>query len=181
MCPSRMRSDASLVVAIAATFAATLLLTACGGSKNTSSIATTATSATATTTTGTSARTAPSTTSPTQSSRGSGEVAPGVVSGSSGAFAASMHAAGHHPHANKPWPISFIATDAGKPAHAQVAYEYLFAGQVVAHRSHYKFTGHFKDVFRWPSSAVGFPLTFRAVIEGAGATLNLDYAVQVVG
>ena len=92
-----------------------------------------------------------------------------------------MHAAGHHPHVGRPWPISFIATEAGRPAHAEVAYEYLFAGQVVAHRSHYRFIGHFHDIFRWPSSAVGFPLTFRAVIKGAGATLNLDYAVQVVG
>jgi hypothetical protein len=181
MCQSRMRSDATRVVAIAAAFAAALLLTACGGSKNTSSIGATATSATATTTTGASATTASGTTSSTPSSPGPGEVLPGVVSGSSGALAARMRTAGHHPHVNKPWPISFVATDAGKPAHAEVAYEYLFGGQVVAHRSHYKFTGHFKDVFRWPPSAVGFPLTFRAVIQGAGATLNLDYAVQVVG
>jgi hypothetical protein len=92
-----------------------------------------------------------------------------------------MHAVGHHPRVGKPWPISFLATEAGKPAHVEVAYEYLFGGQVVAHRSHYKFTGHFHDIFKWPSSAVGFPLTFRAVIKGADATLNLDYAVQVVG
>jgi hypothetical protein len=103
------------------------------------------------------------------------------VSGSSGGVIATMHAATHHPRVNQPWPISFLVSDAGKPAHTEVAYEYLFGGQVVAHRSHYKFTGSFHDLFMWPSSAVGFPLTFRAVIKSVGATLNLDYPVQVVG
>jgi hypothetical protein len=51
---------------------------------------------------------------------------------------------------------------------------------VVAHRSHYRFTGSFHDTFEWPASAVGYPLTFRAVIKSDGATLNLDYPVQVV-
>jgi hypothetical protein len=156
----------------AAALVAVLVLGACGGSKGTGSTATTASRST--TTTG-QASTAAKSTSP-----GSGEIAPGVVSGSSGALAATMHAAGHHPHVGKPWPISFLATEAGKPAHVEVAYEYLFGGQVVAHRSHYEFTGRFHDVFRWPSSAVGFPLTFRAVIKGPDATLNLDYAVQVI-
>ena len=60
-----------------------------------------------------------------------------------------------------------------------MSYEYLFDGQVVARRSHYTFTGHFSDVFMWPSSAVGYPLTFRAVIVSEGATIDLDYPVQV--
>jgi hypothetical protein len=60
-----------------------------------------------------------------------------------------------------------------------VSYEYLFGGQVVAHRSHYTFTGHFSDIFQWPSSAVGYPLTFRAVIVSEGVTIDLDYPVQV--
>jgi hypothetical protein len=148
------------------------------GSKSTSATRTSGTSATHTSATGTNGAAA---TGSTPSSPGSGETSPGIVSGSSGSMAATMHAATHHPRVNEPWPVSFIATDAGKPAHAEVAYEYLFGGQVVAHRSHYKFTGHFHDVFMWPSSAVGFPLTFRAVIESAGATLNLDYSVQVAG
>ena len=157
---------------------AVLVLGACGGSKGPGSTATTATSATTTTDQASTTTGQASAAKPT--SPGSSEIAPGVVSGSSGALAATMRAAGHHPRVGMPWPISFLATEAGKPAHVEVAYEYLFGGQVVAHRSHYKFTGHFHDVFKWPSSAVGFPLTFRAVIKGAGATLNLDYAVQVV-
>jgi len=104
-----------------------------------------------------------------------------VVSASVGIVRARLHAATHHPKVQVPWPIHFTVTRGGAPAHASVSYEYLFAGQVVAHRSHYTFRGVFSDTFHWPSSAVGYPLTFRAVIESAGVTINLDYPVQVVG
>ncbi len=167
-----MSQNGKGAVAVTATLATVLILTACGGSKSAGSTGTTATSTT---------KTGKASTSSSSSSPGSGEIAPGVVSGSAGALAATMHAAGHHPHVGRPWPVSFLATEASRPAHVEIAYEYLFGGQVVAHRSHYRFTGHFHDVFKWPSSAVGFPLTFRAVIKSAGATLNLDYPVQVVG
>ena len=39
--------------------------------------------------------------------------------------------------------------------------------------------GRFSDVFKWPASAVGYPLTFRAVIASDGASIDLDYPVQV--
>ncbi len=91
-----------------------------------------------------------------------------------------MHVAGHHPRVNQSWPLSFIVTAAGAPARASVSYEYLFGGQVVARRSHYTFAGHFSDTFLWPAAAVGYPLTFRAVVASGKATVNLDYAVQVV-
>lgn len=151
------------------------LLAACGGSKSatTTSAATTATSAT----------TAGTPTSPGQGASSGGEsheTAPGVVRASQGAVSASLHATTHHPRVNAAWPISFTLTSQGTATKAEVSYEYLFGGQVVAHRSHYTFTGHFHDLFRWPASAVGYPLTFRAVITGGGATLNLDYPVQVV-
>lgn len=103
----------------------------------------------------------------------------GLVTVSSAGVTATLHAGTHHPKVNQAWPIRFTVTSAGRPAKASVSYEYLFGGQVVAHRSHYTFTGHFSDVFRWPSSAVGYPLTFRAVIVSEGATVDLDYPVQV--
>ena len=108
------------------------------------------------------------------------ETSPGVVRAAAQSVSATMHVSGHHPRVNEPWPVSFTVTQAGRPARARVRYEYLFAGQVVAHRSNYGFTGSFHDVFRWPRSALGYPLTFRAVITSGGATLNLDYAVQVI-
>jgi hypothetical protein len=104
-----------------------------------------------------------------------------LVSGTANGVTATLHASTHKPRVNQPWPLHFIVTHGGAPVKAAVEYEYLFGGQVVAHRSHYIFTGHFSDVFRWPPTAVGYPLTFRAVITAKGATINLDYPVQVTG
>lgn len=107
------------------------------------------------------------------------KTAPGVVSVTRGGIVATLHATTHTPKANAPWPISFTVTQAGRPAKAKLRYEYLLAGAVVAKRSHYTFTGHFKDVFRWPASSVGYPLTFRAVLKVADKTIYLDYPVKV--
>jgi hypothetical protein len=154
-------------ISIGVVVLASALLGACGGSGGTTS--TRAVSSTSTTS------------STPQNAAGSTEISPGIVRTSSGNVTATMHAATHHPHVNGRWPIAFVVARGGKPAKAEVAYEYLFGGQVVAHRSHYRFTGSFHDIFIWPSSAVGYPLTFRAVITAGGATVNLDYPVQVVG
>jgi len=147
----------------------TMLLGACGGSKGT---------------TATTASTRPTSTAGSTTNTG-GEATPShvvsvyVVTATSGAVTARMNAAGHNPRVGVPWPVSFVVKSNGKPAKAEVRYEYLFGGQVVARRSHYRFTGSFHDTFDWPASAVGFPLTFRAVIISEGITLNLDYPVQV--
>jgi hypothetical protein len=148
-----------------------LSLQACGGSKG-------GTGSTGTTTSPSSTATAANTSTgePTPSH----VVSEHVVAATSGTVTASMTAAGHRPRVNAPWPIRFSVKNEGRPAKAEVRYEYLFGGQVVAHRSRYSFTGVFHDTFRWPASAVGYPLTFRAVIHSAGVTLNLDYPVQVV-
>jgi hypothetical protein len=106
-------------------------------------------------------------------------VPPGTVSAASGALVATLRAGTHHPRANAHWPIGFTVAFAGRPARASVSYEYLLGTQVVARRSHYTFTGRFSDVFTWPPAAVGYPLTFRAVIVSGGVTLDLDYPVQV--
>jgi hypothetical protein len=104
-----------------------------------------------------------------------------VVSGTAAGVTATLHASTHTPTVGRPWPLHFTVTSGGALARAAVQYEYLFAGQVVARRSHYTFTGHFSDVFQWPATAVGYPLTFRAVILFHGATINLDYPVRVTG
>jgi hypothetical protein len=103
-----------------------------------------------------------------------------TVVGSAGGVVATMHAGTHSPRVGRPWPVRFMATRGGSGVVASVGYEFLFAGQVVAHRSHYTFRGHFSDIVEWPASAVGYALTLRAVVRAAGATINLDYPVQVV-
>ena len=94
-------------------------------------------------------------------------------------MSATLHGSTHAPKVEQPWPVHFTVTRGGHAVRASVSYEYLFGGQVVARRSHYTFDGHFSDVFKWPASAVGYPLTFRAVIVSEGATINLEYPVQV--
>ncbi len=117
--------------------------------------------------------------STSQPSGQSTSVVDDTVTGTSQGVTATLHAANHHPKVGLLWPIEFTATRAGHAARASVSYEYLFAGQVVARRSHYTFTGHFSDKFEWPASAVGYPLTLRAVIVAEGVTINLDFPVQV--
>ncbi len=161
--------------------AAALLLGGCGGSSNSSSTASTPTSTSASSSdaaAGETTATQPETTA-TQPSGASTTGPSGTVVASANGVRASMRPASHNPKVERPWPISFTVTRAGRAARASVAYEYLFGGQVVARRSHYTFTGHFSDVFKWPASAVGYPLTFRAVIVSGGVTLDLDYPVQV--
>jgi hypothetical protein len=104
-----------------------------------------------------------------------------TVTGTSHGVTASLRAGTHDPTVARPWPLHFAVMSGGRGVKASVSYEYLLNGQVVAHRSHYTFTGHFSDVFMWPSAAVGYPLTFRAVIVSQGVTINLDYPVQVAG
>jgi hypothetical protein len=100
------------------------------------------------------------------------------VSASAGGVTATMRAGTHTPSVGS-WPVHFSVTRAGQPVKASVSYEYLFAGQVVARRSHYSFNGRFSDVFQWPAEAAGYPLTFRAVITAGRSVIDLDYPVQV--
>ena len=93
---------------------------------------------------------------------------------------ARLHAPGHHPRANKPWRITITArSSSGGPVRAEVRYQYLFHGQVVARRSHYRFRGVFHDTIIWPARSIGIPLTFRAVVTSRIGNRNLDYAVRV--
>ncbi|HYB23890.1 MAG TPA: hypothetical protein VED41_08850 [Solirubrobacteraceae bacterium] len=164
------------VAPLSALAAAALALAACGGSSpaRAPAGASTGRSATAATTVGAPAASTSAAASP------AGAQAPGSVTVTRAGITASMRPHSHHPLVEAPWPISFTVTRAGLPVQASVSYEYLFDEQVVARRSHYSFHGHFADVFKWPAEAVGYPLTFRAVIQTAGTVIDLDYPVQVV-
>ena len=92
----------------------------------------------------------------------------------------TLSARTHHPLAGAPWPIVIVARRAaGAPLRATVHYQFLFAGSVVARRSHYRFDGTLHDVLRWPANSEGVPLTFRAIVTTALGTRRLDYPVQV--
>lgn len=145
-----------------------LALGGCGGSSNSATTQSTATTPTVPTAT---QATPPVVSTAVGSAR--------TVSASSGGVTASLRGGTHTPKVEAPWPIHFTVTRYGRKAAASVSYEYMFGGQVVARRSHYTFKGRFSDVFKWPASAVGYPLTFRAVIASGGVSIDLDYPVQV--
>ncbi len=157
----------------AAAAAAAFLLAGCGSSSTSPTTQSTGT-------TGAVSTAATSTTAPAQPTTAAASSGAHSVSASSGGVTATQQATTHQPKVEAPWPIHFTVTRGATPVSASVSYEYLLAGQVVARRSHYTFKGHFSDVFKWPSSAVGYPLTFRAVIVSAGVSIDLDYPVQVV-
>ena len=156
-----------------------LLIAGCGGSSHGNPTQTTAAESTVSPPGGSSKPSSTTGPSAPQPAAASTAGAHGTVSGSAHGLTAQMHASTHHPRVGRAWPIRFTATREGHAARASVSYEYLFSGQIVANRSHYTFKGHFSDTFMWPSSAVGYPLTFRAVIVSEGVTINLEYPVQV--
>jgi hypothetical protein len=144
-----------------------LAASGCGGSSSTH------TAAPAATHTSSTAAASPSTVSASASGTARS------VAASSGATTVTLRAGSHRPKTGTRWPIHFTATTASRPARASVSYEFLFAGQVVARRSHYTFVGKLSDFSVWPRSAIGYPLTFRAVVKVGPTTFNLDYPVQV--
>lgn len=92
----------------------------------------------------------------------------------------TLSATGHHPAAGAPWPIVIHASGAnGRPLRAEVRYQFLFAGSVVARRAHYRFRGTLHDTIRWPARSAGIPLTFQAVVSTPLGTRKLNYRVQV--
>ena len=161
------RKRSALVAASVLTLPA---VAGCGGSAKGTSTASAAAARTRETSTAT-----PAAPSPARAPARGGA----TVTGSAAGVVASMRAGTHRPRADRPWPVRFTVTRGGREVAASVSYEFLFAGQVVARRSHYTFHGRFSDIVTWPPSAVGYPLTFRAVIVSTPATINLDYPVQV--
>ena len=89
-----------------------------------------------------------------------------------------LYAPNHHPRVGHPWRIRITATTtAGRPLRAEVRYQFLYGGQVVARRSHYRFRGTFRDNIEWTAPSVGLRLTFRAVVKTPLGTRNLDWWV----
>ena len=91
-----------------------------------------------------------------------------------------LYAPNHYPQVGHDWRIKITAyTSSGRPLAAEVRYQYLYGGQVVARRSHYRFRGTFRDNIDWPAQAIGYRLTFRSVVKTKLGTRNLDWWVVV--
>jgi len=104
-------------------------------------------------------------------------------SASSGPLLATMVPSTHDPKINAKWPLEVSATLDGKPAHAGAEYQFLFGFTVVSTQyprsnKRFTFTGHFSDNLVFPPDAKGEPLTLQIVIEDAGHTAKLDWAIS---
>ena len=99
------------------------------------------------------------------------------------ALVAQLRAPGHQPKAGGHWPITVTLRRQGKPARGHISYAFLLGGQVVSRQQvggePATFTGTFHDDIRWPSSSVGYNLTFRVIVTSPYGTKNLDYPVRV--
>jgi hypothetical protein len=98
---------------------------------------------------------------------------------------AGMTANTHRPKAGERWPIAITARDdRGHPVCGHVRYAIMSNGQVVARRTPPRPNfcgGRFHDrSSRWPHKAIGYVLTFRAVVDTKIGQANLDYLVRVV-
>lgn len=95
----------------------------------------------------------------------------------------TLHGAGHTPIAGRPWAYSVHVTDAsGKPLSGTVAIEFAFNGSVVGHDTpptHAVTNGHWADRLTFPPTAIGYPLSFQAVVHTSAGSITLDWPVQV--
>jgi hypothetical protein len=135
---------------------------ACGGGKSKSTTSRTATSTS-------------TTTSPTPGG--------GTSSVSTGPIHGTLTGQGHAPKANYPWRYTVKVTDAaGHPLSGTVDIEFVFAGQVVGHDTpptHPVTGGRWHDTIEFPARALGFALTFRAVVHTHAGSIILDWPVTV--
>jgi hypothetical protein len=93
-------------------------------------------------------------------------------------FTAHLKAPNHTPTANKRWPITVTASHGRTKPGGVVRYEFLFAGQVVAHRPGHGFRGGvFHDRLLFPSAAIGHPITLRVIVKTRFGTVNLNWKV----
>jgi hypothetical protein len=95
----------------------------------------------------------------------------------------TLHGTGHTPIAGRPWAYSVHVTDAsGRPLSGTVAIEFAFNGSVVGHDTpptHPVTNGHWADKLTFPSTAIGYPLSFQAVVRTSAGSITLDWPVQV--
>jgi hypothetical protein len=101
------------------------------------------------------------------------------ASASAAAFTAHLKAPNHTPTANKLWPITVTATRGQTKLSGSVNYEFLYDGSVVSHQAGHSFKGGvYHDTLKFPSDAVGYPLTLRVIVKTRYGTVDLDWAVK---
>jgi hypothetical protein len=101
------------------------------------------------------------------------------ASASAAPFTAHLKAPNHTPTANKKWPITVTVSHGRTRPGGVVRYEFLFDGQVVAHRAGHGFRrGVFHDNLLFTRAAVGHAITLRVIVKTRFGTVNLNWNVK---
>jgi len=110
-----------------------------------------------------------------------------ALAGPAGActFSATLSTPGHHPKANKRWPVRINLNHKLK---TYVTYDFYFRGRHVEH-THYPFYNHhyhFDDgsfvdrTFTWPKRSIGIPLVVKFGLRNRCGRKTIPYSVTVV-
>jgi hypothetical protein len=109
---------------------------------------------------------------------------PAVTGGrlvSAGALRATLSGENHAPRVNRPWRYAVTVTNAtGQPLSGTVAIEFLFAGQIVAHDkppTHAITNGLWQSTLKLPTSALGYPLTLRAIAHTPAGSITVNWPI----
>jgi hypothetical protein len=134
----------------------------------------------------------PTTTRTTQTTAANAASPPATAtSGSAGTVAAvttgpvraALRGADHAPVVKRAWAYSIVATDAsGHPLTGTVEVQFVYGGQVVGRDrppTHQLTNGRWHDNLRFPSAALGIPLTFQTVVRTPAGTATLNWPVKV--
>lgn len=109
--------------------------------------------------------------------------ATGARSISAGALRATLNGQDHTPKINQPWPYSLKVTNTtGQPISGTVAIEFLLAGQIVAYDkppTHPITNGLWQSTLKFPNSALGYPLTLRAIAHTRAGSITVNWPVTV--
>jgi hypothetical protein len=75
-----------------------------------------------------------------------------------------------------------VTNAAGQPLSGTVGIQFSFGGAVVGHDTppvHPLRNGHWSDNLQFPATAVGYPLTFQAVVHTTAGSITLNWPVSV--
>lgn len=94
-------------------------------------------------------------------------------------FTIVPHFPNHTPTANVGWKITLDVTKGKTKLSGSGKYEFEFSGTVVSRQPGKKFTGGlYKDTLKFPSTAVGEPLTLVVLITTKYGTQSVSWAVN---
>jgi len=109
--------------------------------------------------------------------------AAGSKSVAAGALRATIDGQNHTPTVNQPWRYALqVANISGYPMSGSVTIEFVFAGQVVAYDkppTHPITNGLWQSTLWFPNSAIGYPLTLRAVAHTSAGSIALNWPITV--